>query len=1256
MDPFEELDHEENLWNFDTRPTYLQEAVDTDLFRDIRKKILPAKAEEVAKVFSTVIPGDQVDTELCSKSREKIFEERKDTTLSGKLIKDPPVRGQFGEAFIELREGYKAKKQRPYENHGHKHEILRKIIERNLREFGWLEGCMTSEWCCAPFTVPKPPPADQNTIDGWRMVVDFRNLNAETKADSHPLPLIEEEIAKRARGRLFSVLDLRHGFHQMPLRKDSRPLTCMCTPCGPVQWTVMPMGLKNAPSFFQRMMEDVLFTTHPELRAFVSVYIDDIIIATEGEGLTEAELVALHEKQLNQVLDILDANQLICGPKKGKLFLKSVEFCGSLLENGTRRPSPGKLVAIQKWKRPETITELRGFLGCCNFYHTFVPNYAKFAAPLTELLKVGRDAGKAGSKVRVKWTDECEEAFHHLKAALCEVATLHVPQFDRPFYIRTDASRYAIGAVLEQVDEATGDHYPLAFWSRKLAPRQMQWSPREQETYAIICALQKYQSWVGTDRVEVLTDHRSLEYWATEHIDTVASPAGQRARWHEFLSLFDLHVSYLPGKHNTVADALSRWAYPASEGLQSTNIHGTEQDRHVIIEWDQEEKKLIRRACMQCAVKQHALPCHDITAITDPAHAHEICTKTLKVVEKVTDPSSGSVKRFDYTRQVSRFRLIQGIKRRDPAKTPPLPKDSLIIRDWTSDYLQDPMFKEVFGNLKSKDAHKDGIFPEYSLDGGKLWMEGKLCVPDALAPRVLNWWHKWESPHAHGRRLWSMIKHRLFGSRLYTHCMKVAAGCAQCAVSTPPSAKKHGRLRPHPIPERLFNRVTSDFFYLGELDDEECHWTNKKVNGVLLIQCRHSGYIQVLPCNIESMTGKAAAKWCAQTWMGGWDVPSEVVTDSGKEYTSEWWRELCARLGIHHLRCEVHSHRALPGERAGRSLINMLRKELASEKDFHWLEILFAMLRRYHNTPLYHGLSPNEIVFGRKKCWWNMPLNNPRPCKDASLFLDEVQRADKTVSKLIEKHQADWLWVQNQGRKNPHNFEVDDRVWLRKSETTLDGDDKLLPLWEGPFAVTARLGENRWRIRVDVSREIDVSGDRLKREIPSPKDRVKPLFWTAKHLSDRVIEGGKYELKRIVEARRDAKGEWEFLCEWRGFDSSHNNWEPAQSFVHGYTKGFIDFLKKHPEIGVLLTDCLSKPDRQVESDGKRPVVNRDPAFYGPQQPHSRADPSIPPPAVRPAQEPNEDQASSSAADLQRPSRTRARPDRSVVTCIRAWPN
>ena len=330
----------------------------------------------------------------------------------------------------------------------------------------------------------------------------------------------------------------------------------------------------------------------------------------------------------------------------------------------------------------------------------------------------------------VTWTDECEEAFHHLKAALCEVATLHVAKLDQPFNIRTDASRYGIGTVREQVDKATSDHYPLAFWSQKLAPRQMQWSPREQETYSIIYTLKNYQLWVGTRRFEVLTDQRSLENSATEHMNTVSGSACRRARWQEYLSLIDPHVSYPPGKHNTVADALSRWAYPASDRLQSTNIHCTEQDRYVVIEWDQE----VRRECMQCSVKRLALRCHDITAFSDLTHAHDIITNSLKVVEKVTDPSFGTMKRTKYTRPITGFRLIQGIKRRDPAKYPPLQKDALIIREWPNDYMSDSTFKEVFENLKSKDAHKNGIISDYSLVGGKLWMRGKLCVPDALAP------------------------------------------------------------------------------------------------------------------------------------------------------------------------------------------------------------------------------------------------------------------------------------------------------------------------------------------------------------------------------------------------------------------------------------------------------------------------------------------------------------------------------------------
>ena len=180
-------------------------------------------------------------------------------------------------------------------------------------------------------------------------------------------------------------------------------MTAMCTPCGTVQWTVLPMGLKNALSLFQKMMETIFFHKHKSLglQEFCSIYIDDLLIATPL-GKNFDECLKLHEEQVRKVLEVLGQEKLVCGPKKGKMFLQSVEFCGSVLEDGTRRPAPGKMAALQLWERPKTITQLRAFLGCCNYYHEFLLLYAKFSGPLTELLKVGKIEGKKGSQVKLK--------------------------------------------------------------------------------------------------------------------------------------------------------------------------------------------------------------------------------------------------------------------------------------------------------------------------------------------------------------------------------------------------------------------------------------------------------------------------------------------------------------------------------------------------------------------------------------------------------------------------------------------------------------------------------------------------------------------------------------------------------------------------------------------------------------------------------------------------------------------------------------
>ena len=111
--------------------------------------------------------------------------------------------------------------------------------------------------------------------------------------------------------------------------------------------------------------------------------------------------------------------------------------------------------------------------------------------------------------------------------------------------------------------------------SRKLTGSQRNWTPREKETYAVVAALQKWAGWIGFQPVLVTTDHKSLESWVKENVETPSGPRGRRARWHELLSQFNFTIQYVQGSDNVVADALSRYAYPASSAREDVSIHGS---------------------------------------------------------------------------------------------------------------------------------------------------------------------------------------------------------------------------------------------------------------------------------------------------------------------------------------------------------------------------------------------------------------------------------------------------------------------------------------------------------------------------------------------------------------------------------------------------------------------------------------------------------------------------------------------------------
>ena len=563
--------------------------------REVQKRILQCAGDRVGEVkVNTVImaKGEWMkDVDRVEKLRKKIHEDFDEKVLRKEVRPNPPERGLNGYAYIPLKPDAVPFRQKPFQQHGEKNDAMKKItqqwVDADFIERPTVRNC---EWLAQGFAVPK-----KSTTFPWRGVVDMRGLNSQTVPCNYPLPKIEDILISQGKNFIFSVLDLRQAFHQQPMHPDCRHLTSTYTPLGVFQWKVNVMGLKNASVQFQRMMDDVLQL----VKDIAACYIDDIIVGTpirEGEDLLEQ-----HDKDLRRVLSLLEEKELVVDITKCRLFVPEVEFCGHILGGGCRRPAPGKLMAIAKWEPPTTISGLRSFLGFTNYYSGYIHQYSDKVAILQDKLKVPKDVGKKGSKVRISWTSADQAAFDEIKRLLCSALELQRVDPRKPFVLRVDASDYAVGAILEQsMDEnrfpteeeiKQGKTVPVAFLSRKLANSQRNWVPREKETYAIVVALEKWESWIGLNQVLILTDHKALERWYKEELDPPSGPLGRRLRWHLLFSRFNLEVRYIKGADNVTPDAMSRWAYPASQAYQDVTKHGSYQATEEVKKIIQQEEK-----------------------------------------------------------------------------------------------------------------------------------------------------------------------------------------------------------------------------------------------------------------------------------------------------------------------------------------------------------------------------------------------------------------------------------------------------------------------------------------------------------------------------------------------------------------------------------------------------------------------------------------------------------------------------------------
>ncbi|KAE8963300.1 hypothetical protein PF011_g29084 [Phytophthora fragariae] len=337
-------------------------------------------------------------------------------------------------------------------------------------------------------------------------------------------------------GKLFSAMDLLWGGFQVRLREQDIPYTAFSTPDGLFEYLVTPMGLSCSPAAFNQLMQRVF----ADQRAFCKAYFDDLFVFTPSDSMEE------HLAALEKVLERCKEEQLYIKLSKCTFCASEIPCLGDFIGADGIRMDPDKISIIKNYPLPKTKRELQSFLGTCVYVLKYCPGFAELTAPLTELLK-----GKTRNE-KIAMEAQHQECFAKLKDRLANPPVLAHPDFSRQFCVKMDASDYAVGGYLYQLDDQDQERI-IAYGGRKLSPAELKYPTREKELLAALYAMRTWKVYLIDKPFLINTDHRTLESILQQ------KTCSQRlARWLNELGMYQPIFKWIEGDSNTVADFLSR--------------------------------------------------------------------------------------------------------------------------------------------------------------------------------------------------------------------------------------------------------------------------------------------------------------------------------------------------------------------------------------------------------------------------------------------------------------------------------------------------------------------------------------------------------------------------------------------------------------------------------------------------------------------------------------------------------------------------
>ncbi|CAF4686011.1 unnamed protein product, partial [Rotaria sp. Silwood1] len=908
-----------------------------------------------------------------------------------------------------------------YKNEQTQREEIDKLLKQGIIEES------TSPWSSPIVLVRKK--------DGSvRFCVDFRKLNNITTKDAFPIPRIDDIFDHLSQAEFYTTIDFKSGYFQVGLDPKDRPKTAFSTRDQHYQFTVLPQGVTNGPPAFQRIVSQILGPTRWQ---YSLAYLDDVIIYSPS---FEQHLI-----HLDDILNRLNDANFRLNVEKCRIARTSIDYLGHHIEHSNIRPNKDNIRPLSETPQPTTAKEAFRFVKAAEYYRKFIPKFSIIAEPLYKYAPTTKEQRSQKSQsLHITLSDEELNAFNELKQILTNDLVLRIPDAHLPFKIQTDASKIGIGAVLMQT-HPNGD-LPVAYISKKFTTTQMNWPATEQECYAIIYAIEKWHKYLDGREFILETDHKPLVPFNTKQ-----QLNSKCERWRLKLQQYKFMIRYIKGKHNTVADYLSR------SPLDNASY---DEDDYIPIKSQstQTENSMITTITASVVTRAQA-----------KRQQHDKRNDDHMIDQSCEEEQSKRNVDFSIDRSCS------SEDQQQPANV----IDDRIV-PFTYEQLKELQHQDE--ETKYMILHINN-FNGYFVEDDMLMKKSSPPVPFVPKGRIrfdiIKIYHDTPANGAHfGRnRTIQKIRQRYFWPSMIHDIKNYVKSCIPCLQNNQLRQKPPGALQPIKPPEGVWQLLTMDFH--GPITPTSRNG-NKYIIALTDVLSKF-----VITKAVRDCTATTAAHFLIEQVILKYGTPKCILTDNGTHFTASMMTELFKTLGVTHLYSTPY-HPMTNGqvERYNATMDSKIAT-LSNQNRTNWDEQLPYVTFNY-NTSIHTttGIIPFELMYGRLPV---LPFDHQQPIITLSQDSEHVKKLKQYILSLTEHAKINILQQQkkykqryDRYRTNPV-YKINDLVLIQ----TLNRRNKFDIRYEGPYRIIQKLGPKTYIVK-------HIKNSLLTRQVTT--DVIRPLY------------------------------------------------------------------------------------------------------------------------------------------------------------------